>query len=67
MFKVKTRRHRQYLHDFIDGESDLLANSSVSLGVNYRNRKEETKNRRENTDMNGRTIALDEIEIGWDL
>ena len=67
MFKVKTRRHRQYLHDFIDGESDLLADSSVSLEVNYKNCKEETKNRRENTDMNGRTIALDEIEIGWDL
>ena len=31
-----TRHHRQYLHDFIDRESDLLVNSLVSLEVNYK-------------------------------
>ena len=29
------------------------------------NRKEEIKIRRETTDVNGRTIALDEIEMNW--
>ena len=68
LFKVKTRRHRQYLHDFLDGESDLLANSSVSLEVNYKILKKKQKIE-EKIPMwtRGRTIAWDEIEIGRGL
>ena len=66
--KVKTRSHRQYLHDFVDGESDLLANSSVSPEVNYKILKKKQKIE-EKIPMwtRGRTIAWDEIEIGWGL
>ena len=42
-----------YLHDFIDGETDLLANSFFTRSK-FQNREEETKNRRENTDVNDR-------------
>ena len=41
--KVKTRRHYQNLQDFLYGEFDLLANSSVSLEVNYKIVKKKSK------------------------
>ena len=53
-----------YLHDFIDGETDLLANSSVSLEVNFKIVKRKLKIEEKILMW---TIALDEIEIDWDL
>ena len=41
--KFKTRRHRQNLHDFLHGEPDFLANTSVSLEVNYKIVKKKSK------------------------
>ena len=53
-----------YLYDFIDGETDLLANSSVSLEVNFKIVKRKLKIEEKILMW---TIALDEIEIDWDL
>ena len=48
-------------------QSDLLATVPFFTWSKLYNREEETKNWRENTDVNERTIALDEIQISWGL
>ena len=48
-----------------DRVSDLLANSFWLEFKNFKIMKEETKNGKENTDVNKRTIDLDWIDIDW--
>ena len=48
-----------------DTVSDLLANSFWLEFKNFKIVKEETKNGRENTDMNKRTVDLNWIDFDW--
>ena len=48
-----------------DRDSDLLANSFWLEFKNFKIVKEETKNGRENTDMNKRTVDLNWIDFDW--
>ena len=62
----ETKPSSTYLDVFTaDRVSDLLANSFWLEFKNFKIVKEETKNGRENTDMNKKTIDLDWRDICW--
>ena len=62
----ETKPSSTYLDVFTaDRVSDLLANSFWLEFKNFKIVKEETKNGRENTDMNKRTVDLNWIDFDW--